>query len=100
MSTSPADLAREEARSICEWMWVEHGIAADGLHDRVTALALAMWERGRDDAANAVQRMWQDTPNVRTDSALTSFQQNGIGQGCSAAIKTIRALAATEKNDG
>jgi len=45
-----------------------------------------------EEAIAAIRDMWQATPNVRTDSALTSFQQNEIGPGCAAAMEAVRAI--------
>jgi len=55
--------------------------------------ALIAAERGGMERAEAeVKRLWREAPNVRTKSALTSFEQNLIGPGCARAIAAIRAL--------
>jgi hypothetical protein len=52
--------------------------------------------RAQDDArlvaaqiVNLLRDHWRNTPNDKTDSALTSYRQNQIGNGMLEAIKVI-----------
>lgn len=44
------------------------------------------------EAHTAIFKAFRQTPNERTNSAVTSFQQNGLGPGVQASLRIISAL--------
>lgn len=65
-----------------------HEAYATGFSEGFAAGAQAMRER----AAAECLRIWREAPNERTKSALTSFRQNALAEGCVSSSNAIRAL--------
>lgn len=50
------------------------------------------WDEAVEVAIAQIRKEWQALPNHRTDSALTSFQQNAVGPGVGFAVNVLENL--------
>lgn len=88
-------MTREDALHIAAQLWCkpahQHKEMDATLATDIAAALIKAHDDAIDIAADECIAMWRATPNERTNSALTSYQQNAIGPGCSACEKAVRA---------
>ncbi|MCW5615840.1 MAG: hypothetical protein KIT32_12025 [Rhodocyclaceae bacterium] len=71
----------------------------NGEADEPETIARALrkaFNAGLENAAAEAIRIWKEASNERTNSALTSFRQNALGEGCVESAKAARALKLPE----
>lgn len=75
--------------------WVDPKYRDNAMREFEASIRRA-YNAGLESGAAEAIRIWREAPNSRTNSALTSYRQNALGEGCTESAKAIRALKLPE----